>query len=75
MAKLGYFIEKKTMAEIGHQLWLLRQERHLCLHNVYAQTHIPERVIDHIEIGRCANFGEIRRLIEFYGKKMTIKFE
>ncbi len=41
MAKLSYFIEKRTMEEIG----------------------------------RCANFGKIRKLIEFYGKKMTIKFE
>lgn len=75
MKKSEYFIDKQSMKELGLQLFLLRQEKHLRLHNVSAQTHIPDRIIDGIETGRSCNYGVVRKLLTFYGKKMKIVFE
>jgi len=68
-------MDKQTIQEIGHQLWQMRQERRMYLHTVSFQTRIPERVIEGMEIGKFIKYAPFRRLMEFYGKKMTITFE
>ena len=75
MAKFEYFVDRQTREEIGHELWKLRQEKHLLLHQVQNRIHIPDRIIDRIETGRCLNYGVVRKLITFYGKKMRVVFE
>ena len=75
MARYEYFIDKETQKEIGMELWKMRRDKHLRLRNVQTQTHIPADVIERIEIGRGLNYGIIRKLITFYGKKMKIVFE
>ena len=75
MGKYEYFVDKETQKEIGHELWKIRQEKRLLLHQVQNKTHIPERIIDGIEIGRHLNYGMVRKLIKFYGKNMRVVFE
>ena len=70
-----YFMDKQSMKELGLQLFLLRQEKRLRLHNVSALTHIPDRIIDGIETGKNCNYGVIRKLLTFYGKTMRIMIE
>lgn len=75
MARYEYFVDKETQKQIGMELWKMRREKHLRLRNVQTQTHIPADVIERIEIGRGLNYGIIRKLIAFYGKKMKVVFE
>ncbi len=75
MAKFEYLVDRETLNEIGRELWKLRQERRLLLHQVQNLTHIPERMIDRIETGRGLNYGVVRKLIKFYGKNMHVVFE
>lgn len=75
MSQLEYFIDSETQKEIGFELWKMRQEKRLLLRQVHRQTNIPEKIIDGIETGRYINYGMIRRLIKFYGKKMRIVFD
>lgn len=69
------FMDKQTIREIGHELWLLRNERRMYLHTVAYRTKLPERVIEGMEIGKFIKYAAFRRLTEFYGKKMRIIFE
>ena len=75
MARYTYFIDKETQREIGMELWKMRRDKRLRLQNVQTQTHIPANVIEKIEIGRNLNYGVIRKLVTFYGKKMKVVFE
>lgn len=75
MGKYEYFVDRETLNEIGHELWKIRQEKRLLLHQVQSKTHIPERIIDGIETGRHLNYGIARKLIKFYGKNMRVVFE
>ena len=68
-------MDKQTIREVGQELWKLRQERGIYLRTVALQTHIPERVIEGMEIGKFIKYGAFRRLSEFYGKKMRVVFE
>lgn len=68
-------MDKQTIREIGRQLWQIRQEHGMYLHTVAFQTHIPEKVIEGMEIGKFIKYAPFRRLIEFYGKSMRIVFE
>ena len=75
MAKNGIFLDKQTAREIGQALWQMRTEKHMYLRHVVKATHIPSEVIEGMEIGKFIQYGTIRKLINFYGKKMKITFE
>ena len=75
MSKNGIFLDNQTAREIGQALWQMRTEKHMFLRTVSNRTNVPERVIEGIEIGKFIQYGTIRRLISFYGKKMRITFE
>ena len=75
MSKNGIFLDKQTAREIGQALWQMRAEKHLYLRHVVKATNIPAEVIEGMEIGKFIQYGTIRRLINFYGKKMRIVFE
>ena len=75
MSKNGIFLDNQTAREIGQALWQIRTEKHMFLRTVSNRTNVPERVIEGIEIGKFIQYGTIRRLISFYGKKMRITFE
>ena len=70
--KYKYFIDNATKYEIGRELWRLRQENHLYLRHVAQQTGIPEYAIEGMEIGKFIQYGTLRKLLNFYGKKMRI---
>ena len=44
----------------------------LFIYQVAKRTAIPEKVVEGIELGRYVKYGKIRRLAEFYGKKVHI---
>ena len=75
MSKNGLFIDKQTSYEIGQALWQMRAEKHLYLRHVVKATNIPSDVIEGMEIGKFIQYGTIRKLINFYGKKMRITFD
>ena len=75
MSKNGIFLDNQTAREIGQALWQIRTEKHMFLRTVSNRTNVPERVIEGIEIGKFIQYGTIRKLINFYGKKMKITFE
>ena len=63
------------MRDIGHQLWLMRQEKHMYLHTVSFRTKIPQRMIEGMENGKFLKRIALRRLLEFYGKRMQVVFK
>ena len=69
------YMDKQTIREIGHELWLIRKQRGMYLRTVSNCTHLPERIIEGMEIGKFIQFSAFRRLTEFYGKKMRIVFD
>ena len=75
MSKNGIFLDNQTAREIGQALWQIRTEKHMFLRTVSNRTNVPARVIEGIEIGKFIQYGTIRKLINFYGKKMKITFE
>ncbi|MBR1841281.1 MAG: hypothetical protein IJ778_04045 [Alphaproteobacteria bacterium] len=75
MSTKPFNLDKQTIREIGRELWRMRQEKHMYIHAVARRTNLPERIIEGMEIGKFIKFSAIRRLTEFYGKKMRITFE
>ena len=69
------YMDKRTIREIGYELWLLRKQRGMYLRTVSNRTNLPERIIEGMEIGKFIQFSAFRRLTEFYGKSMRIVFE
>ena len=68
-------IDKQAMQEFGHNLWLLRQEKHLTIYQLSRKVNLPENIIDRMEIGKILNYGALRRLMKYYDKKAHIVFE
>ncbi|MBQ8480949.1 MAG: hypothetical protein IJ532_00245 [Alphaproteobacteria bacterium] len=75
MSKREYLVDKQTMKEIGYELWKMRVERNMFLHQVTMRTGIPARDIEGMEMGRYVRYRYLRGLIAFYGKEMKIVFE
>ena len=70
-----YFMDKQTMLEIGLSLWKLRCEKRFYLDRVERETGIPKRIIEGLEIGKFMQYGTMRKLLQYYGKKIKITFE
>ena len=68
-------IDKKAIKEIGAEFFKLRRERSLFVYQVAKRIAMPGKVIEGIELGRYLKYGKIRRLAEFYGKKIRITLE
>lgn len=75
MPEKNYSLDKETKRQIGKALWQIRYEKHLYLKNVTATTNIPCRIIEGMELGKFIQYSALRRLCEFYGKKIKITFE
>ena len=76
MSTIGVIlIDREISRELGAQLNQLRHERNLYLKNVTTATQIPEKVIDGMELGRFLRYGDFRRLLKFYGKRVKISLE
>lgn len=67
--------DKKSIKEIGEALLKLRREKNLFLYQVARQTEMPAKVIEGLELGRYIKYGKLRRLAEFYNKKIHIVME
>ena len=70
-----YLMEKQTMLDIGLALWKLRCEKRLYLDRVERETGIPKRIIEGLEIGKFLQYGTLRKLLQYYDKKIRITFE
>ena len=75
MPEKNYSLDKETKRQIGGALWQIRYEKHLYLRNVTAATAIPSRIIEGMELGKFIQYSALRKLSEFYGKKIKITFE
>ncbi len=75
MGKYKYFMDKQGRLEVGYALWKLRQEKGLTLNQASIQMNIPLRIIDSHELGRIQQYTTMRKMSDFYGKKMKISFE
>lgn len=75
MTKNGFILDKETVQQIGHELWQMRNEKRMYLRHVEKQTGVPSGVIECMEIGKFIQYGTIRRLVRFYGKRMRVVFE
>jgi hypothetical protein len=53
----------------------MRQEKHMYLHTVSFRTKIPQRMIEGMENGKFLKRIALRRLLEFYGKRMQVVFK
>ena len=75
MGKYKYFMDKQGRLEVGYALWQLRREKGMTLSQASIQMNIPIRIIDSHELGRIQQYTTMRRMSDFYGKKMKITFE
>ena len=75
MPEKNYSLDKETKRQIGGALWQIRYEKHLYLRNVTAATNIPSRIIEGMELGKFIQYSALRKLSEFYGKRIKITFE
>ena len=75
MAEKNYSFDKQTKRDIGFALWQIRYEKHLYLKNITTQTKIPMRIIEGMELGKFIKYGALRKLMDFYGKKIKITLE
>lgn len=75
MPEKNYSLDKETKRQIGEALWQIRYEKHLYLKNVTALTNIPSRIIEGMELGKFIQYSALRKLSEYYGKKIKITFE
>ncbi|MBR1825888.1 MAG: hypothetical protein IJ770_04805 [Alphaproteobacteria bacterium] len=69
------YMDKETLCAIGAELWKLRTEKRMYLRTVAYRTNLPARVIEGMEIGKFIQHTALRRLTEFYGRKMRIVFD
>ena len=74
MAKI-YLMDRETLFQIGEELWRLRRERHLRVSQISKQLCIPEKEIEALEMGRHIQYGYMRKLAQFYGKKLRVTLE
>ena len=70
-----HLINKEIKAEICPQLKQLRLERGLSLEELSDAVRISVRMLKRIENNKCLCYSQLRRLLDFYGKKVRIVFE
>ena len=75
MSKIEYFVDKQSMLEIGMMLWKLRREKRLYLEHVSKETGIPTKMIEGLELGKFLRYGQVRKLMAYYGKELKIVYE
>ncbi|MBQ8482358.1 MAG: hypothetical protein IJ532_07490 [Alphaproteobacteria bacterium] len=68
----SYLFDKQTKLEIGQALWQARHEKRLYLTNVSVKTKIPCKIIEGMELGKFMEYGPLRKLLEFYGKRVKV---
>ncbi len=68
----SYLFDKQTKLEIGQELWRLRHDKRLYLTNVSVKTKIPCRIIEGMELGKFMQYGSLRKLMDFYGKRVKV---
>ena len=70
-----YFMDKQAMLDIGSALWKLRCEKRFYLDRVEKETGISKRIIEGLEIGKFMQYRTMRKLLQYYDKKIKITFE
>ena len=68
----SYLFDKQTKLEIGQELWRLRYDKRLYLTNVSVKNKIPCRIIEGMEPGKFMQYGSLRKLLDFYVKKVKV---
>ncbi len=75
MIKNTLTFDKKMMLQIGHELWLARQEKHLYIYQVAKRSRVPIDLIDIMELGKAIDVTALKKLLKFYGKQINICFK
>ena len=70
-----HLINKEIIKEICPQLKQLRLERCLSLEELSDAVRISGKMLKRIENNKCLCYSQLRRLLDFYGKKVRITFE
>ena len=70
-----HLINKEIIKEICPQLKQLRLERGLSLEELSDAVRISVRMLKRIENNKCLCYNQLRRLLDFYGKKVRIVIE
>ncbi|MBQ8481860.1 MAG: hypothetical protein IJ532_04950 [Alphaproteobacteria bacterium] len=68
-------LNKKIRMQIGHELWLARQEKHLYIYQVAKHSRVPIDLIDIMELGKAIDVTALKKLLKFYGKQIKICFK
>ena len=71
----AYLVDKETVRQIGRELWRLRREKNLLLHQVEKRIGVPAKIVESLELGRYLQYGYLRKLLVFYGKELRIVLE
>ncbi len=68
-------INKEILAEICPQLKQLRLERNLSTEELQTAVKTSRRSLQRVECNKYLTFSLLRRLLDFYGKKIRIVLE
>ena len=74
MSKIN-LISREAMAEICPKLTQLRLEHQLSLEELQTKVNIKIRSLKRIENNKGLAYSHLRRLLDFYGKKIRITLE
>ena len=65
-------IQLETRYNFARQVRLLREGAGLSVKEFAQESHIPEKVIQQLELGKIDNTGNIFALAQFFNKKVEI---
>ena len=65
-------IQLETRYNFARQVRLLREGMGLSVKEFAQESHIPEKVIQQLELGKIENIGTIFSFAQFFNKKVEI---
>ncbi len=66
-------LDKIIGRQLGAALWAERQQKGIRLNSIRVQTGLAPEVIDRIELGKAIIPTSIKKLLNFYNKKIKIE--
>ena len=70
-----HLVPKEILPDVCPQLKQLRLERNLSLEELSDAVRISIKMLKRIENNKCLCYSQLRRLLDFYGKKVRIVIE
>ena len=68
-------IQLETRYNFARQVRLLRENMGFSVKEFAQESHIPEKVIQQLELGKIENIGTIFALAQFFNKKVEINLQ